>query len=65
MPSYMGILPNPGMEPMSVRSSTLVGRFFTTSTTWEAPKFLMLPYNSDITEQLSVHALAHTHTPTL
>ena len=30
-PEYV---PNPGIEPVS---STLVGRFFTTSATWEAP----------------------------
>ena len=31
-----GDLPNPGIEPVFV-SPTLAGRFFTTSTTWEAP----------------------------
>jgi len=31
-----GNLPNPGMEPPSLRSPALIGRFFTTSTTWEA-----------------------------
>ena len=29
-------LPHPGMELMSLMSSALAGRFFTTSTTWEA-----------------------------
>ena len=29
-----GVLPNPGIE---IRSPAWVGRFFTTSTTWEAP----------------------------
>ena len=29
-------LPNPGMEPMSLMSSSLSGRFFITSTTWKA-----------------------------
>ena len=29
-----GDLPNPGIEPVS---TALAGRFFTTSTTWEAP----------------------------
>ena len=49
-----GDLPNPGMEPMSVMSSALIGGFFgfvlffTTSTIREAPEFLMLPCNSDI-----------------
>ena len=31
-----GDLPNPGIEPSSIVSSALVGRFFITSTTWEA-----------------------------
>ena len=31
-----GDLPNPGIEPMSLTSPALEGRFFTTSTTWEA-----------------------------
>ena len=29
-------LPDPGIEPMSLMSPALTGRFFTTSTTWEA-----------------------------
>ena len=32
-----GDLPNPGIKPASLKSWTLVGRFFTTSATWEAP----------------------------
>ena len=31
-----GDLPNPGIEPTSPLSLVLVGRFFTTSTTWKA-----------------------------
>ena len=31
-----GYLPNPGIEPESLVSPALTGRFFTTSTTWEA-----------------------------
>ena len=31
-----GDLPNPGMEPTSLMSPALAGRFFTTSATWEA-----------------------------
>ena len=31
-----GDLPDPGIEPMSLISPALVGRFFTTSATWEA-----------------------------
>ena len=32
-----GDLPDPGIEPASLTSSALAGRFFTTSDTWEAP----------------------------
>ena len=31
-----GDLPNPGIEPASLMSPALAGRFFTTSATWEA-----------------------------
>ena len=31
-----GNLPDPGIEPMSLKSAALAGRFFTTSATWEA-----------------------------
>ena len=31
-----GDLPDPGTEPMSLKSPALTSRFFTTSTTWEA-----------------------------
>ena len=31
-----GYLPDPGTEPSSLTSPVLAGRFFTTSTTWEA-----------------------------
>ena len=33
-----GGLSNPGIKPMSLMSPALAGRFFTTSTTWEACK---------------------------
>ena len=33
--------PNPGIEPVSLRSPALAGGFFTTSTTWEVPKIYM------------------------
>ena len=32
-----GHLPNPGFESVSLMSPALSGRFFNTSTTWEAP----------------------------
>ena len=31
-----GDLPNPGIEPVSLKSPALAGGFFTTSATWEA-----------------------------
>ena len=33
-----GDLPNPGIEPSTLSSPELAGRFFTTSTTWEEPQ---------------------------
>ena len=32
-----GDLPNPGIEPTSLKSPALAGGFFTTSATWEVP----------------------------
>ena len=32
-----GIFPTQGLNPTSLMSPALTGRFFTTSTTWEAP----------------------------
>ena len=32
-----GVLPDPGIEPVSLASPALAGRFFTTRATWEAP----------------------------
>ena len=40
-----GDLPNPGTEAMSHTSPAVVGKFFTTSATWEAENLF-----SDITE---------------
>ena len=34
-----GDLPDPRIEPASFKSPALIGRFFTTSATWEAPGF--------------------------
>ena len=33
---YLGNLPCPGIEPISLRSPALAGQFFTTGATWEA-----------------------------
>ena len=35
-------LPDLGIEPTSLRYSTLAGRFFTTSATWEAPRLCII-----------------------
>ena len=40
VPSSRGF-PDPGIKPMSLVSPALAGRFFTTSTTWEAPDCLL------------------------
>ena len=41
-----GDLPHPGTESVSLRSSALAGRFFTTSNTWEAHLILYIKLNS-------------------
>ena len=46
-------LPNPVIEPVSM-SSSLAGRFFITSTTWEALSSLPPPLNSCIALLLSL-----------
>ena len=33
-------LPNPGIEPTSLKSPLLAGSFFTTSATWEAHRLM-------------------------
>ena len=40
-----GDLPNPGIEPASLMSPALAGRFFTTSATWEAMYIYILLQN--------------------
>ena len=44
---YPGDLPNPGIKPESLMSPALVGRFFTTSATWEAHR-----NSSDVTNSV-------------
>ena len=47
----LGDLPDPGIKPMSLTSPALAGRFFTTSTTWEAQEYwsvLPLPSPGDL-----------------
>ena len=38
--SPSGNFPNPGIEPVSLMSPALAGGFFTTSTTWKAPRHM-------------------------
>ena len=42
----LGYVPHPGTEPVSVTSLALAGRFFTTSTTWEAQAGNLVPSNA-------------------
>ena len=37
-----GALPDPGIEPASLKTLALAGRFFTTNATWEAQIYLLL-----------------------
>ena len=37
-----GDLPNPGIEPVSLMSLALAGGLFTTSTTWEAQRMILI-----------------------
>ena len=39
----LGDLPDPGIEPSSLKSHASAGRFFTTSAPWEAPMWAFLP----------------------
>ena len=40
----LGDLPDPGIEPASLTSPALAGRFFTPSAIWEAPKYIKAVY---------------------
>ena len=46
-----GDLPDPGIEPMSLISPTLAGRFFTTSATWEAHSEHLREVNATLGDQ--------------
>ena len=39
---FPGDLPDPGIEPTSLMSPALAGRFFTTCATWEAPQVAII-----------------------
>ena len=56
-----GDLPDPGIEPMSLTSPTLAGRFFTTRAMWEVPRCpLPLPVTPH-THTLITLTCYHTH----
>ena len=54
-----GDLLDPGIKPMSLISPALADRFFTTSTTWEAPHYIWHLCKWTF----YTNALAHGHTP--
>ena len=47
-------LPNPGIEPMSLRSPALASKFFTTGTTWEAPSLARNTINTSCPTDLVI-----------
>ena len=47
-----GDVPDPGIEPASLLSPALAGRFFTTSTTWEAHFIKQMQQNVDLTSRV-------------
>ena len=54
----LGDLPNPGMEPLSLMSPVLAGRFFTTSATGEAHKSTIPHYkNQKMKSPPNIHTL--------
>ena len=54
-----GDLPHPGIEPTSLASPAPVGRFFTTSATWEeAETTTLLPEGRDPTETVKFLRMA-------
>jgi len=48
MPSFRGVFPDPGAEPMCLMSPASAGRFFTTSTTLECVYSLSYPNNQGL-----------------
>ena len=45
MPSSRGS-PDPGIESTSLTSPAMAGRFYTTSSTWEAPKDFLITFKT-------------------
>ena len=56
-----GDLPDPGMEPMSLLSPALAGRFFTTRATREAPQMIILGSNQE-SKHSSMHNSVYKNT---
>ena len=52
---WVTMLPDPGIEPTSLTSPTLAGRFFTASATWEAHL-----YRYQLTKEVAVDCLTFT-----
>ena len=57
----LGDLPDPGIEPATLVSLALAGRFFTTSATWEA-HFSLLVLSIDILQIFILLYITATHT---
>ena len=58
MPSPLRDLPNQGIEPMSLTSPALAGRFFTTNATQEAKVGLGLPSSNNFNGFWGTRALS-------
>ena len=59
-----GDLPDPGIEPVSLRCPAPAGGFFTTSTTWEIPISVSVQFScSVVSDSLWPHALQHSRPP--
>ena len=59
-----GDLPDPGVEPTSLTSPALTGRFFTISTTWEAPHSTSVQFSrSVVSDSLWPDEFQHSRLP--
>ena len=59
-------LPNPGIEPATLRSPALAGGFFTASTTWETRTAVELICNGVLLSRVQQsNCIIHTHISTL
>ena len=56
-----GNLPDPGIKPESLTSPVLASRFFTTSTTWEAPALINLSTKYYNMSSWRIKILAFSH----